>query len=740
MGSSEMDKAAKEKEPKTPPAATTQEQSSTTNSGTVNADWSGFQGSYPFSPFAMPSPNGIVEASGNTPGGIETDGKPSEVKEKLPIKRSKGSLGSLNMITGKNNNPGKTLGASANGVYSKSAESGSEGTSEGSDANSQSDSQLKSGGRQDSGEGEASQNGSSAHGSQNGGPNARALVNAAIPVVPISTAGAATAVPGPTTNLHIGMDYWGAPASSTIPAMRGKVPSTPVAGGIVTPASRDSVQSQLWLQDERELKRQRRKQSNRESARRSRLRKQAECDELAQRAEALKEENASLRSEVSRIKSEYEQLLAENTSLKERLGEIPGHEELKSGRNDQHTNNNDGQKELVQGLNRRTNRADVELTDTAPQAAHRRLLGTRCSSFCLPRLGIAPDKYRARCLTMRASGESGDNLSPIAPVELESPVGQLLSQILKTHPHLLPAAIDQQLENLQSDKDDQKEEAAASQDLLYKRIAEVKEKERRRTLEEILYCLIVQKFVDNEISMIPKIMPTSDPTGRVDFWPNQEEKLERVHSPEAFEMIESHLSLVLGDRVVGPLSTIVQISKIKLGKLYAASIMYGYFLRRVDQRFQLERTMKTLPEDFTKDQARFEFPNPGKQLWDPDSLISIPPDDDNGSDGGGYMDTAEGKSYRLRSYVMYLDSETLQRYATIRSKEAISLIEKQTQALFGRPDIQVLDDGSLDTSSDEVVSITFAGLTMLVLEAVAFGSFLWDAESYVESKYHFLKS
>ena len=43
---------------------------------------------------------------------------------------------------------------------------------------------------------------------------------------------------------------------------------------------------------------------------------QAECDELAQRAEALKEENANLRSEVNRIKSEYEQLLAENTSLK----------------------------------------------------------------------------------------------------------------------------------------------------------------------------------------------------------------------------------------------------------------------------------------------------------------------------------------------------------------------------------------------------------------------------------------
>ncbi|CAI0418707.1 unnamed protein product [Linum tenue] len=80
---------------------------------------------------------------------------------------------------------------------------------------------------------------------------------------------------------------------------------------------------------------------------------------------------------------------------------------------------------------------------------------------------------------------------------------------------------------------------------------------------------------------------------------------------------------------------------------------------------------------------------------------------------------------------MYLDAETLQRYATMRSKEAVSLIEKQTQALFGRPDIRIADN-------DEVASLTFSGLTMLVLEAVAFGSFLWDAESYVESKYQFL--
>ncbi|XP_021765567.1 bZIP transcription factor 16-like [Chenopodium quinoa] len=384
MGESETDKPAKE--PKTPVAVSSQEQTSATSTAAVNPEWSGFQayspippppgflasspqahpymwgvqhmmppygtpphpymamyphgglyahpsmppGSYPFSPFAMPSPNGVAEAPGNTPASVEVDGKHTEGKEKLPIKRSKGSLGSLNMITGKNNEEGKSTGPAGNGACSKSAESASDGSSEGSDANSQND----SGERQEAQEADAPQSGISSVAAQNGVLNApHTMVNHALAMVPMTAPGAPAPVPGPATNLNIGMDYWGA-ASSPVPAMRGKVPSAPVATGIVPAGSRDNLQSQLWLQDERELKRQRRKQSNRESARRSRLRKQAECDELAQRAEGLKEENANLRSELNRIRSDYEQLLAENTALKERLGENP--EDLGSNRAEHH--------------------------------------------------------------------------------------------------------------------------------------------------------------------------------------------------------------------------------------------------------------------------------------------------------------------------------------------------------------------------------------------------------------------
>ncbi|KAG0486758.1 hypothetical protein HPP92_008853 [Vanilla planifolia] len=287
-------------------------------------------GSHPFSSFSIASPNGNVETSGAVPGSLEAEVKSSEGKEKSPIKRSRGSLGSLNMITGKNGDLGKTSGTSGNGAYSQSGDSGSEASSEGSDANSQNDSSQKAGDAQNPSDA-AQQNGNVAYantadGSQNGAARASSqpMIGPVMSLmqVPISAAPGGAAVP--TTNLNIGMDFWGATNPATIASIRGKVPSSAVAAPIVPSSS-----SELWIQDERELKRQRRKQSNRESARRSRLRKQAECEELAHRVEVLKEENGSLRAELNRIKKEYEQLLSQNTSLKESLGEIPkGTEEL----------------------------------------------------------------------------------------------------------------------------------------------------------------------------------------------------------------------------------------------------------------------------------------------------------------------------------------------------------------------------------------------------------------------------
>lgn len=80
-----------------------------------------------------------------------------------------------------------------------------------------------------------------------------------------------------------------------------------------------AVPGEAWLQNERELKREKRKQSNRESARRSRLRKQAETEELAMGVQSLTSENMALKSEINKFTENSEKLKVENGALMERL-------------------------------------------------------------------------------------------------------------------------------------------------------------------------------------------------------------------------------------------------------------------------------------------------------------------------------------------------------------------------------------------------------------------------------------
>ncbi|KAL5722017.1 hypothetical protein ACHQM5_005588 [Ranunculus cassubicifolius] len=267
-------------------------------------------GSHPYTPYAMLSPNGAAEPS------VATSGKESETKsgesKKKNLKRSKGSLGSLNMITGKDNETGKASGPASNGGISQSGESGGENSSEGSDANSQNDSQHSGKGSADGGTQNGGNTCSVSSGVSQSFPS-QGMVNpppCMVMTVPPNS------VASPATNLNIGMDYWGGATPPNVATGRAKLPTIQPPGAIVPS---NSIPSDLWVQDERELKRQRRKQSNRESARRSRLRKQAEYDELAQRVEVLKDENSLLREELTRVREECAKLTSENASLNEKL-------------------------------------------------------------------------------------------------------------------------------------------------------------------------------------------------------------------------------------------------------------------------------------------------------------------------------------------------------------------------------------------------------------------------------------
>ncbi|CAL4927969.1 unnamed protein product [Urochloa decumbens] len=146
-------------------------------------------------------------------------------------------------------------------------------------------------------------------------------------------------------NLNIGIDLWSDSPVKAETSGQGEV-------NAAVPSQHDIALSRM---DERELKRERRKQSNRESARRSRLRKQQECEELAQKVTDLTAINGALKSELDQLKKACQDMEAENSQL---MGEMEQSEapsvvttlsiqidtsKAHHGNNDQHHNksNND---------------------------------------------------------------------------------------------------------------------------------------------------------------------------------------------------------------------------------------------------------------------------------------------------------------------------------------------------------------------------------------------------------------
>mmetsp|Transcript_7986 Transcript_7986/g.26414 ORF Transcript_7986/g.26414 Transcript_7986/m.26414 type:complete len:452 (+) Transcript_7986:83-1438(+) len=367
---------------------------------------------------------------------------------------------------------------------------------------------------------------------------------------------------------------------------------------------------------------------------------------------------------------------------------------------------------------------------------------------------------RASDVLARAGANDAGNNELKAPSTPESPRGQQLAYILRTQPDMFDVAVDSQLDALgeEIEREGPIEGQAKDQQLvLFKRIADVRALERRHGLEDIIYTSIIQKFLNVGVDMLPPLNESAMLKG-IDL----NKLTDGVHSKEALEMVREHLLAVLGQGSENAYSSqLVRMSKLQAAQVYAASIMFGYFVTRADKRFQLDRALGTLPLDPMESAMALEKLFNSASAMDSMDEADAAPVNFGGADfdlfsdvakAGGDQRKADANSkLTLKQYIQGFDQSTLAQTARIVSMEGVAVAERQTGALFGSiEDLQremqdavgmnaatpqeLLDAVQAVVAENKVQTLTlaYASQRRLVLEAVAFGAFLRQSETYVD--------
>ncbi|GMP48615.1 hypothetical protein CsSME_00015908 [Camellia sinensis var. sinensis] len=263
----------------------------------------------------------------------------------------------------------------------------------------------------------------------------------------------------------------------------------------------------------------------------------------------------------------------------------------------------------------------------------------------------------------------------------------------------------------------------------FQRIAELREHECEIAVEDVMYMLVLHKFSEIRVHLVPRLSRCIY-NGRLEIWPSKDWELESIHNFEVLEMIREHLTAVIGWRADSNVTdnwATTQIPRLQLCGVYAASILYGYFLKSISLRHHLELSVAEANCDLG---ITCRNPLPQSELWSCGiKNIAFGRISNTQSISVGQDSCSRGKKReKLRRYIMGFDPETLQMRAKPKTKEVVNLVEKHSCALFG-------DEKTGLIETNEVILTSLSSLKRIVLEAVAFGSFLWDTEEYVDAVY-----
>ncbi|CAL0324400.1 unnamed protein product [Lupinus luteus] len=318
-----------------------------------------------------------------------------------------------------------------------------------------------------------------------------------------------------------------------------------------------------------------------------------------------------------------------------------------------------------------------------------------------------------------------------SPLKLRSIVGKSLTCVMLNHPLLFHVAVEKELKLLAYHRESafshMHQLSSKSDDgaLLHRRIAQVKENQCQICVEDVMYLLILNKFSEIRVPMVPKISSCLY-NRRLEILPSKDWELESIHTLEILDIIKEHVTNVTGLRANSSVTeswATTEVRHVLLGQVYVASILYGYFLKSVSLRYRLERNLSNNDLRLGH-RAALSF-NDMCRNGLKDTIFG---GSSNMQSTGQGLVKQEEENEDLKCYVMRIHTESLQKCDKFRSKEGVNLVGNYTCALFNN------DESGL-VENDDVILTSFSSLKRLVLEAVAFGTFLWETEDYIDNLY-----
>lgn len=302
------------------------------------------------------------------------------------------------------------------------------------------------------------------------------------------------------------------------------------------------------------------------------------------------------------------------------------------------------------------------------------------------------------------------NPRSLAPVEMQSSQGRLLMAMLNDREpfEMISRVASQQLGRLAaaSTPSSHTGHFNAHEGVLYRRIADIKEKERSRALQDIIYALVASSMVDAMVALPDPLISAHLLPGQHDVrmedaivaMPEEplllghlhrrdDDRLQAIQSPDVKPLIERHVAMVIHGKDHSNIPfqphAFARVCKFEMGKMYAASVMYGHFLTRVHQRFKLDRGLQV--------------------------------------EAGGSMGSATMEAYMEVGF----DAETLHHVSRMRCTHSVDVIERHVEALFGKAPVHMQH---LEHRRSSLINIQLGNVRSLILEALAFGALLWDVE------------